>query len=95
MVTENLLDKVSRIAYNACEDYSKMLGILRIVYPSLTSAQQRVAEYAPGTSRKPLWLTSRRKIKYTCHLISPKNLAKIKELEHMIISGALGTIDVM
>ena len=95
MVTENLLDKVSRIAYNACEDYSKMLGILRIAYPSLTSAQQRVAECAPGTSGKPLWLTSRRKMKYTCHLISPKNLAKIKELEQMIISGALGTTDVM
>jgi len=34
-------------------------------------------------------------MKYTCHLISPKNLAKIEGLEHMIISGALGTIDVM
>ena len=42
-----------------------------------------------------LWLTARREIKYPRHIISSKNLAKIKEVEQMIISGDLEATDVM
>jgi hypothetical protein len=50
----NPLDKVSRIAYNAYEDNSTTLGILRTAYPSLTSAQHRGLT-TPWNIRKRPW----------------------------------------
>ena len=72
-----------------------MLDILRTAYPSLTSAQQRVDGCALKHPDKALWLTGRRGMQYTRYLISPENLARIKELEQMIISGDLEATDIM